>query len=103
MYDASVENDAAGSHVVTLPVAATFKIRGAGVGGTAVGGTAVGLAVGGTVVGGADVGGAATGAVVAGAGVAAGPHAAISMTTMVSADNNLKCFISSSLPLPQVC
>jgi len=100
MYSASVENDVLGSQVVTLAVVATFKMRGAGVGGTAVGGAAVGL--GGVAVGGADVGGTAVGAVVVGAGVAAGPHAAVSMTTRISAYNNLG-FISSSLPLPRVC
>jgi len=43
MYSASVENDALGSQVVTLAVKATFRMRGAGVGGTAVGGDGNGV------------------------------------------------------------
>jgi len=89
MYAASVENDALGSHVVTLAVEATLRMRGAGVGGTAVGGTAVGGGV-------AGLGGAAVGAAVGGAGVAAGAHAAISMTKMVNTDSSLRYFISPS-------
>jgi hypothetical protein len=93
-YAASVENDAAGSHVVTLAVAATLRMRGAGVGGTSVGGTAIGL--GGAEVGGTDVGGEATG------GVAAGPHAATSTTRIVNADSSFRYFISPSLFSPGV-
>jgi hypothetical protein len=92
MYAASVENDALGSHVVTLAVEATFKMRGAGVGGTGVGGTAVGGVVG---LGGAGVG-AVVGAVVGGTGVAGGVHAATSMTKMVNTDSSLRYLISPS-------
>jgi hypothetical protein len=88
MYAASVENDALGSHVVTLAVEATFKMRGAGVGGTGVGGTAVGGVVG--------LGGAGVGAVVGGTGVAGGVHAATSMTKMVNTDSSLRYLISPS-------